>query len=111
MEPVALGGEEAARVIKRDKCGEQGQQQGKLVNGSGLSISFKSSTITRKADTPPDRAPKPNQDAYTCKVQATCAHPTAMFAVADGHGVNGHKASWLVAHHLQSSSVAVEDIR
>ena len=111
MEPVALSGEAAARAAQRDKGGEQGQQQGKLVSGSGLSTSFKSSTLTRKADTPPDRPPKPNQDAFTCKIQANTAHPTAMFVVADGHGVNGHKASWLVAHHLQGSSMAVEDTR
>ena len=37
--------------------------------------------------------------------------PTAMFAVCDGHGKHGHKASVLVARHLQESDMADKDVR
>ena len=74
-------------------------------------MSFQSATITRKADVIPGGQKKPNQDSYASKVQATATVPTAMFAVCDGHGKHGHKASVLVARHLQESDMCVKDLR
>jgi len=68
--------------------------------------------MNRKADVIPGGTKKPNQDAYYGKAMTGSAvpNPFAAFSICDGHGQNGHKASWLVSSYLKEANFSVMDL-